>query len=110
MDSPLASSGLDTDPITGLPINIKEQIQKKSEQRRRMLDKSRNLVNDLTKGDGGEIIKEVVTFFVHRVEALIEDDDECQIYQKILGTVDFKVRLGDKIVKNKIGELGSLIF
>jgi len=94
-------SCFDIDPETMRPFH--EEIPDTS-QIDRQIGRGQDLAAELA-GGNGEIIKEVISQFIQRVEVLIADDSECQTYSKLLDTIKIKINLSERLIRKKTKSL-----
>ena len=98
-NSPLGAVGYEIDIESGLPKDVlaKRRLRKLTEQ-------GRSLLNELS-GDRGELVKQMMSLYIERVNRLIAEDQECQTYEKLLSTIRYSVNIGKKIVEDRASGL-----
>lgn len=98
--------GVDTDIVSGLPIEPIRIDRKAKEEKRinRMISDHHTLINDLS-GDGGAVLRKVATLYTNRLNVIIQTDPECMAYQAIFDKLKREISVGNSYVKRKMEEV-----
>ena len=105
-NQPLSNLGYDIDIETLEPLALKEEEKRLRAERRvrKKLEEGQDLINELAE-DGGQLIKEAVALYVERINQLIQNDPECQVFEKLFDTVGRKINASKRIVESKTKNL-----
>lgn len=101
--NPLGVAGYPIDPETLTPDFARNE-ERRADKERRARDKiadAQEVVNELS-DDRGLIVREAIQLFVRRVESLIVNDPECQVYENIFKSIGLKLQAADAITKNRV--------
>lgn len=101
--------GVDVDIVTGKPLS-----QVKQERKHELLrtaeeakHKAMQIVNDLSTPMGKELMNLVYEGLVNRINFLVKEDTECQVYVEILRKlkqeIDVAPRIAELSIRNYIG-------
>jgi len=104
--SPLGATGYETDIETGQPVEVEREIIAKR-RLRKLTEQSQSLLNELS-GDKGELVKQMMSLYIERINQMIASDQECQTYEKLLSTIKYSVNIGKKIVEDRARGLVDL--
>ncbi len=103
MQNPLNMAGVDIDPVSRQPATA-ERLMLQQIAKEKITARANELISDLA-GEGGAMVNEIVTLFVKRVNQLMTEDPECNVYREILDSVKFKLDAADRIVAQEMGSL-----
>ena len=81
-----------------------EQEKRLAEKRKvmKILEEGQDLINELAdEAGGGQLVKEIITLYIERINYLIQNDPECQVFERLFGTIKRKINAGKKIVEGK---------
>lgn len=102
MTNPLSIAGYPVDPESGEPQYVKVNARQKAQEDRykNLIAESAEIVNELS-DDRGLIVKEAVRLFTDRINFLIANDPQCQVFEALFNTIKFKVDAGKRIAGGK---------
>ena len=100
LNQPLSNQGYEVDPETLMPIDLVDKEVKRQQRLQKILEEGNSLVNELSDGRG-QLVKEIVALYIERINQLIQDDPECQIFEKLFASIKLKINAGKRIVEGK---------
>lgn len=105
-NSIMGMTGINTNPLSNRPVTI-ENLKKEKQRLERFQSDANALISDLA-GEGGVIVKEIISKLISRVKNLIAEDPDCKIYMNILKSIELKIDLAaSEIVNAKLNKVIS---
>lgn len=98
-------SGPEMDAITGEPRIERASLQRMDAERRRQsaLDRYHRLRNELAGGEGSVLREILAGLMTTRIDALMQQDPECQGYLHLLTTLGVQLATGRKVAESLVG-------
>jgi len=100
--NPLSIAGYPIDPETLEPEFVSENRRKteQTERSKRLIAEGQELINELA-DDRGLIVSEAVRLYVDRINQLIAEDQQCQVFEKLFQSIRLKMMIAEKVAHSK---------
>lgn len=104
--NPLSIAGYPVDPETLVPDFVRQEQKKKRQEERygALVAEGQEVINELT-DDRGLIVREAVKLYVDRINAMIAEDPQCQVFEKLFASIRLKIDAGSKLAESKAWSL-----